>query len=71
MLKMMDRRPTVQTIDGWATSVLLEAGAIREYKERGRGSDRSSCQAASGQDACEEPPLAFRKTKRSRQSRVS
>ena len=33
MLTMMERRPTLRTLRGWAISVLQEAGAIRECDE--------------------------------------
>jgi len=35
MLMMKERRPATRTIEGWARSVLLEAGAIRECEEHG------------------------------------
>jgi hypothetical protein len=35
MLFMKERRPAFRTIEGWARSVLLEAGAIRECDEHG------------------------------------
>jgi hypothetical protein len=35
MLMIKERRPSTRTIEGWATSVLLEAGAIRECEEHG------------------------------------
>jgi len=30
MLMMKERRPAFRTIEGWARSILIEAGAIRE-----------------------------------------
>jgi len=30
-----ERRPAIRTIEGWAISVLLEAGAVRECEEHG------------------------------------
>jgi hypothetical protein len=41
MLIMRERRPAFRTIDGWARSVLLEAGAIRECEEHGWAQDRA------------------------------
>ncbi len=41
MLMMKERRPAFRTIEGWARSVLLEAGAIRECEEHGWMRDRS------------------------------
>jgi hypothetical protein len=40
MLMMKERRPATRTIEGWARSVLLEAGAIRECEEHGWMRDR-------------------------------
>jgi hypothetical protein len=41
MLMMKERRPAFRTIEGWAISVLLEAGAIRECEEHGWMRDRA------------------------------
>ena len=41
MLTTKERRPSTRTIEGWATSILLEAGAIRECEEHGWMSDRT------------------------------
>jgi hypothetical protein len=41
MLMMKERRSTFRTIEGWARSVLLEAGAIRECEEHGWMIDRA------------------------------
>jgi len=41
MLMMKTRRPPVRTLEGWARSVLLEAGAIRECEEHGWIQDRA------------------------------
>src|ERR1700736_5011103 len=41
MLMTKRRRPAFRTIEGWARSVLLEAGAIREYEEHGWAQDRA------------------------------
>jgi hypothetical protein len=35
MLMMKERRPAFRTIEGWARSILIEAGAIRECEEHG------------------------------------
>lgn len=40
MLTLRERRPAIRTIEGWARSVLLEAGAIRECEEHGWMTDR-------------------------------
>ena len=32
---MKERRPAIRTLQGWAISVLLDAGAIRECEEHG------------------------------------
>jgi hypothetical protein len=37
-----ERRPAIQTLQGWAISVLQEAGAIRECEEHGWMQDRAS-----------------------------
>ena len=41
MLMMKERRTAFRTIEGWARSVLLEAGAIRECEEHGWMRDRA------------------------------
>jgi hypothetical protein len=41
MLVMKERQPAVRTIEGWATSVLLKADAIRECEEQGWMKDRA------------------------------
>jgi hypothetical protein len=41
VLMMKERRPAFRTIEGWAKSVLLDAGAIRECEEHGWMRDRS------------------------------
>jgi hypothetical protein len=41
MLTIKERRPSPRTIEGWATSVLLEAGAIRECEAHGWMKDRT------------------------------
>jgi hypothetical protein len=35
MLMTKERRPAIQTLRGWAISVLHEVGAIRECEEHG------------------------------------
>lgn len=41
MLLTTERRPTVQTLHGWALSVLQDTGAIRECEEHGWMKDRA------------------------------
>jgi hypothetical protein len=41
MLMMKERRSATRTIEGWARSVLLETGAIRECEEHGWMRDRA------------------------------
>jgi hypothetical protein len=41
MLIIRERRPRIQTIEAWATSVLLETGTIRECAEHGWMKDRT------------------------------
>jgi hypothetical protein len=41
MLMMKERQPAIRTLEGWARSVLLEVGAIREYEEHGWMKDRA------------------------------
>jgi hypothetical protein len=41
MLMTKERRPAFQTVEGWARSVLFEAGAIRECEEHGWAKDRA------------------------------
>jgi hypothetical protein len=41
MLMFNERRPAIQTLRGWAISVLNEAGAIRECEEHGWMQDRA------------------------------
>jgi hypothetical protein len=45
MLMTNERRPAIRTLRGWATSVLNEAGAIRECEEHGWIQDRADPQA--------------------------
>jgi hypothetical protein len=45
MLMVVERRAAIRTLQGWATSVLLEAGAIRECEEHGWMIDRADPQA--------------------------
>ena len=59
MLMMKERRPTFRTIEGWATIILLEAGAIHECEEHGWMKDRANphaCQRALI-IAREDPPI--------------
>jgi hypothetical protein len=41
MLMTKERRPAFRTIEGWARSVLIEAGAIHECEEHGWAKDRA------------------------------
>ncbi|WFU81311.1 hypothetical protein QA645_00730 [Bradyrhizobium sp. CIAT3101] len=41
MLMTKERRPAIRTLCGWATSVLQEAGAIRECEEHSWMQDRA------------------------------
>jgi hypothetical protein len=41
MLMTKERRPDFRTIEGWARSVLIEAGAIHECEEHGWAKDRA------------------------------
>ena len=41
MLMTKERRPAIRTLRGWAISVLLDAGAIRECEEHGWMQDRA------------------------------
>jgi hypothetical protein len=41
MLMTKERRPAFRTIEGWARSVLVEAGAIHECEEHGWAKDRA------------------------------
>jgi hypothetical protein len=59
MLMMKECGPAFRTIEGWARSVLLDAGAIRECEEHGWMRDRSDPHARERAllVACQEPPL--------------
>ncbi|UGX91326.1 hypothetical protein G6321_00036960 [Bradyrhizobium barranii subsp. barranii] len=41
MLMTKQQRPTILALEGWAQSVLLETGAIRECVEHGWAQDRA------------------------------
>jgi hypothetical protein len=41
MVMTKERRPSFRSLEGWARSVLLEAGAIRECEEHAWMRDRS------------------------------
>ena len=41
MLMTKERRPAFRTIEGWARSVLIEAGAIHECEQHGWAKDRA------------------------------
>ena len=45
MLMTKERRPAFRTIEGWARSVLIEAGAIHECEEHGWAKDRADPRA--------------------------
>ena len=73
MLMLKEKRPAFRTIEGWAISILLEAGAICECEEHGWMKDRTDPQAR--QRAIEIARsirrLPSRWSMRRRQSRVS
>jgi hypothetical protein len=48
MLMTKERRPAFRTIEGWARSVLMEAGAIHECEEHGWAKDRADPHARDG-----------------------
>jgi hypothetical protein len=58
MLMMKERRAAIRTLRGWATSVLQEAGAIRECEEHGWMQDRADPHARDSavQIARRDPP---------------
>lgn len=58
MLMFKERRPVIQTLRGWAISVLHEAGAIRECEEHGWMRDRADPHARERafDAACLDPP---------------
>ncbi|WP_439409631.1 hypothetical protein ACNJX9_17080 [Bradyrhizobium sp. DASA03076] len=58
MLMTKERRPAIRTLGGWATSVLQEAGAIRECEEHGWMQDRDDPHAREHafEIARQEPP---------------
>lgn len=45
MLTTKEKQPGIQTLHGWAISVLSEAGAIRECEEHGWMQDRGDPRA--------------------------
>ena len=45
MLMVVARRQAIRTLKGWATSVLLDADAVRECEEHGWMIDRADPQA--------------------------
>jgi hypothetical protein len=63
MPMMKERRPTFRTPEGWATSVLLEVGAIRECEEHGWMKDRTDPDARKRavEIARKEPPPGISK----------
>jgi hypothetical protein len=61
ILMMKERRPAFRTLEGWAISVLVGAGAIRECEDHGWMKDRTDPHARERafEHAGEEPPLGF------------
>jgi hypothetical protein len=61
MLLKRERRPAFRTIEGWARSVLIEAGAIHECEEHGWAKDRADPNARDrALDAArQDPPLGI------------
>jgi hypothetical protein len=61
MLTMKERRPAFRTLEGWAISVLVEAGAVRECEDHGWMKDRTDPHARERafETAREEPPPGF------------
>ena len=57
MLTFKERRPSIRTIEGWAISVLLEAGAIRECEEHGWMRDRTDPHARHAIEVARSDPL--------------
>jgi hypothetical protein len=59
MLRTIERRRAIRTLRGWAISVLLEAGAIRECEEHGWMQDRADPHARERalDIARQEPPV--------------
>ncbi|WFU18658.1 hypothetical protein [Bradyrhizobium sp. CB3481] len=58
MLMTKEKRPAIRTLRGWAISVLLDAGAIRECDEHGWIQFHADPHARERalQIACEDPP---------------
>jgi hypothetical protein len=61
MLMARERRPAIRTLRGWAISVLLNAGAIRECEEHGWMQDRADPHARERafDIARQDPPLGI------------
>jgi hypothetical protein len=61
MLTWKERRPAFRTVEGWARSVLLDVGAIREREEHGWMRDHSDPDARERTllIARQEPPLGI------------
>jgi hypothetical protein len=59
MLMVVERRAAIRTLKGWAISVLLEAGAVRECEEHGWMIDRADPDARRRTllVAIQDPPL--------------
>ena len=74
MLRIIERRPAIRTLHGWAISVLKEAGAIHECEEHGWMQDRADPYARQHafDIARRDPPLAsLRKLPRPRSRKCS
>jgi hypothetical protein len=58
MLMTRERQPSFRTIEGWARTILLDAGAIRECEEHGWMKDRADPHARERAlaDARRDPP---------------
>jgi hypothetical protein len=58
MLMTRERQPSFRTIEGWARTILLDAGAIREGEEHGWMKDRADPHARERAlaDARRDPP---------------
>jgi hypothetical protein len=61
MLMVMEKRAAIRTLQGWAITVLLETGAIRECEEHGWMQDRADPHAREHalDIARQDPPLGF------------
>jgi hypothetical protein len=74
MLRTIERRRAIRTLHGWAISVLLEAGAVRECEEHGWMQDRADPHArerALDVPAKTRPRASLRRLPRPRSRRCS